>query len=718
MQRNLNRARTAALIVGGILVFSLGGCPNPFNPDGNNPNNDTGADNLVGFASPEDLLNYFKARVREVRGGGSAVRTFFAGELDNAGAPPAVPQATTGAADDAGGDGGGASAPFSTTNVQEVGVDEADIVKSDGVNLFVARGNRLTISRISPRDAMAGLSEIELDSSVNEMYLLDGRILIVGKSYGTPAPYFGMADIALIWPPYYYDAKTTLVDVDITDPTAPKIVSSATLDGSLVNSRLVKDRLLLVMSVAPEISGMSDAAIDRLTLNDLIPKIATTGGNAELVPWNRWYRPDPANGFYTTAVVTIDANDVTSVVGSSAVMASAGTIYASTDALYLSDTDYTMGGQPRETTLLHKFAYDDNGVARYAASGRVPGRLLNQFSLDEHEGNLRVATHVQPTVPFWAPEPWPLVIRRDAQGGNAVIAAAPPASLPPQPSNSVYVVGETDGRLVIRGAIENIAPGETIYSARFMGDIGFLVTFVQVDPLFTMNLADPEHPAIVGELKVEGVSDYLHPFGENRLIGIGRSTITAPWGGTRLSGLQVSLFDVSDLANPTLIQHLNLGGVWSYSSAAQEYKSIAFLPELGLLAFPAVLTDATDPNDYDYTYSNALAIVRVTDSSLENVGKLDYYAPAENTYYYGIGGTRGMFIGSTAYAIDWWGVRAADVSSLDSTSELAFPPDFDPYGYNYIGYGGGPTVDVGVATDASVPPSAGAGVSTPGRPRP
>jgi uncharacterized secreted protein with C-terminal beta-propeller domain len=676
-----------ALLVPAML---LAGCPGTGTGDGSDAERAAGG-KLVAFRSADDWVSYFRRQVRRNIGGG--LRDY----LSPAGGGTTTGTAAPAAEDASGGEGGGNQDSFSTTNVQEAGVDEADIVKSDGTNFYIAKGNSLRIVRANPRTDMAEIGELDFDEQITAMYLLDGRVITLSQTYEA----FDGYAIALIWPPYYSGGKTVVREINVTDPANPTEISKVELDGSLVNSRVTGGRLIAVLSIAPKLpANLTPLAVDTIDMADVMPQVRNAAGTSDLVPWDHWLYPESPDGYLMTAVVTLDAADIQNTLGTVAVLAQAGTIYATTEALYLTDTDWDFLGTGRETTTIHKFAFDEQGVAQYMASGDTPGRLLNQFSLGEHEGVLRVAMHI--------PADFGNVVF--AGGGNAgggiepAIDAGPAqaSNTPPQPSNAVYVLAQNGGALDIVGRVENIAPGERLYAARFLQERGFLVTFQQIDPLFALDLRDPAAPAIVGELHIPGFSDYLHPLDDTHLIGLGRATTQTPWGGVVPTATQLSLFDVSDLSNPTLVEQFAIGGYGSSSDANYDHKAFAFLPERGLLAIPAM----TWPQDYDPIHNQYFAYVppdfegvlcySVDATGFTLLGRVASVLPPDpyNYGYYG-GWKRPAFIGDTVYAINDQGARAAPLNDFSATTQVMLAPGESPDPY----YGEGD----------SVPPEAGRG---------
>jgi hypothetical protein len=331
--------------------------------------------------------------------------------------------------------------------------------------------------------------------------------------------------------------------------------------------------------------------------------------------------------------------------------------------------------------------------------------LLSQFSLGEHEGYLRVATHIS-DYSFGGGGIAVDVVGTDATGSTPVSAAdssggreqdQDPADGTTTPDdtvtvtadevqnsekNAVYVLAENAGTLEVVGQIDDIAPGEQLYAARFMGARGFLVTFVQIDPLFVLDLADPTNPQIAGELELPGYSDYLHPFGDNLLIGVGHSSRQSPWGGTITDALQLSLFDVSDLANPTLVDQLEVGGYGSSSDVSYTHKAFTFLPDRGLLAIPAeLMSEQNDPFGegwyYNPDFDGILCYnVDATDGFTE-LGRLS------SVVYEELGWTqwrRAAIIDDGLFAVTPAGVRAVDLADFNTPEKLVLTPNDDEIG--------------------------------------
>jgi uncharacterized secreted protein with C-terminal beta-propeller domain len=577
------------------------------------------ASSLQPFDACDDLLGYVKEQARArvtpygLSGGDGQVVTTGGMVLEDSasrpqGAPPisAAPgergsTETTSAADEPTSSAGGEVAPdHSATNVQEAGVDEPDTIKSDGRRILAIADDRLQYVDVTG-DAPVVTGALDLPDAASAQLLVDGdRVLVISESgwsgYDEIMPTRPVVDDSY---PYPGDVapEVTLTLVDAADPADLRVLTSVRIEGSSVSARLVDGRARVVTTASPDAlpfvypSGPSgeakaletnEAIIDESTIEDWLPQVrtGTATGDDEADPGEvavaceAVRHPRDFAGFDVLTVQTVDlGSDQISTSDATAIMADGQTVYASAQNLYVATPSYveapgsgrstpsgtavpgTVAGQPQEptttvvdpeqddapepweppeqTTTIHRFGIEHVGPAVYRASGAVPGTLLNQFSMSEHDERLRVAT-------------------TDGWGGNG------------SPSESwVRVLEERDGGLVEVGSVGGLGKGEQIKSVRFIGDQGYVVTFRQTDPLYTVDLSDPTSPAVVGELKILGYSSYLHPAGDGLLIGIGQDATEQG----RVTGTQVALFDVSDPANP---QQIHKHVVGSGSSAAEQ----------------------------------------------------------------------------------------------------------------------------------------------------
>jgi hypothetical protein len=302
-----------------------------------------------------------------------------------------------------------------------------------------------------------------------------------------------------------------------------------------------------------------------------------SGQRRALVRCRQVRRTQAFSGLGMLTVLTIDMERGLPAVDADALMTDGDTVYASEDRLYVASQRWLEPDATRAEILdgsatgLHAFATGTPGETGYVGSGEVPGYLLNQWSLSEHEGTLRAATTSMP--------PWNSGARSQS---------------------AVRTLQERGGKLVQVGAVGGLGEGERIYAVRYIGDTGFVVTFRQVDPLYTLDLADPAKPRVVGELKVPGYSAYLHPVGDGLLLGVGQDATAEG----RRTGVQVSLFDVSDLARPRQLARYAVGAV-SYSSVEYDHHAFLWWAPEKLALVPAT---RYDPTRGDPLFAGTLAL--------------------------------------------------------------------------------------------------------------
>ena len=471
----------------------------------------------------------------------TTTQAFDRAESSNLAGDDSAAEATADAA------GGGADGDFSGTNNQEVDVDEADLVKTDGRRLVIASGNTLRVIDVTaatPR--LVDTIELPEDAWGGQMFLDGDRVLLMTSGW-TNEPFNDVAPAAPVnWFPGSPIGR--LVEVDLNDGA---IVRTLEFEGGYLSAREIDGSIRIVLTAAanrfafvyPSNAGAEESAekanrdlIENSTIEQWIPTFRLTEGRdvvaeGPIVDCDRVHLPNEFAGFGSMVLLTVDLADGLSVQDAVSVFTDAQTMYASTDRVAIATPrwpELDENGNPDSeefNTALHTFDITDPDRAGYVASGLVDGTLLNQFSLSEYEGRLRVATT--------AGSPW------GAESSESFVS----------------ILEEQDGVLQVVGQVGGLGRGEQIFSVRFMGDTAYVVTFRQVDPLYTVDLSDPRNPEVKGELKIPGFSDYLHPVGEDHLIGVG---MDGDEDG-RVEGAVMSLFDVSDLANPTRTAKLPLG---------------------------------------------------------------------------------------------------------------------------------------------------------------
>lgn len=554
------------------------------------------ADQFITVDSCAALSERFEANNRYFTGFGGGIEVLEEGavrsEQDGA-VPPAEPQAEQtsgdeGEANDAVAPGGAGSDDYSTTNIQVEGVDEADIIKNDGKYIYIIKNGTIRIVNAYPAEDMEELVSITLgeedeDFWPSEMYVDGDTLVAIGSIYKYQILEDDTATSTSelsIYPPHNYQNRTRVYVLDITDRSKPTIQRTVEFDGYYGTSRKVGDTLYTVVNQYanfPYYYYDQPAEFDPDTIVPLM-RDSAVGEDELIAPCNeiRIFPKDRGNNFLITAAIPL--TDTGAEVDRNVLVGNSETVYASRQNMYVTATDWS-GGWKRDSwdTAIYRFALDENSID-YASRGNVPGTVLNQFSMDENGNYFRIAT------------------TDNDFGGDS--------------TNNLYVLDLNLNRV---GALENIAPGESIYSVRFVGNKAYMVTFERIDPLFVIGLEDPANPEILGELKIPGFSNYLHPFDENHLIGFGKEVDP---GDTNLSGeeftlwnqvqgLKIGLFDVSDVNNPKELFTEVIGDQGTDSQLLYNHKALLFDKEKELLAFPISVYEYQDVNScQDYTYSS------------------------------------------------------------------------------------------------------------------
>jgi len=618
------------------------------------------ADRLRKLGSAQAFRNYMTraAQARSEFGGwvdGIAVdgRVFsMAGTTDavttTSGMASTSAVATTGAT--------GVAVDASQTNTQIAGVDEGDLIENDGRHLYIlSRGELLIVDANSP-DAPEVVSRTTVEGWPIAEYLHDGRLTVL-SSVWDPAP-LTQAGMPLLRH-RGGGGRVQATVYDVADPAAPRIVSSTAVDGSYTDSRMVDGRLTLVVQndllggywgfpralgirqdgqVSVAGGPVSDAALVRMirrsSFDRMLPTWTTTSQDAagrQRVASGLVSQPKdvllPASGDEAnlTSILTIDTDAVRPAIGgaASAIGGYTTTIHMNASDLYLFSPRWrSMSG---DRTDVQRFTITA-AAPRLVSSGSFSGQMLNQFSADADGEELRVAVTVTDTTPATAPI--------DTTGNLEMVDPLPWRM---SRSNAVYVLATQGDTLNLIGKVTDIAPGESIMSARFVGDTAYMVTFLQVDPLYTIDLSVPTAPRLAGELKVPGFSRFLQPFGEGYLLGVGRDA--DPDTGRTL-GLKVSLFDVRDPAAPTEVDTILIdqpADSWNWSEAEWNNHALGFFPEIGLVVLPVSgshpAADAS-PNEFGYlpwVEEHRAYVLQVDATGITELGTIDHDSPLLRT---------------------------------------------------------------------------------------
>lgn len=475
---------------------------------------------------------------------------------------------------------------YSTTNVQVEGVDEADIIKTDGKYLYHLINNKLIISEIYPANSMKIISEINYSEQFSpiELYIENDMVIVIGQEY-------------INGKRYYDETYTKIIIYDAKDKTNLKVEKEVEVSGSYNSSRRIDNSLYLVAQKYTRTYSLEDEEYI------IIPRYKDTTISNELKEVSceeiRYFPDFECSEYLIT--VGVDLNDLTKEAHLSTYLGKSGSIYSSKDNMYITFSTYKKDDvTPLEdelmlkriithsnfnrNTSIYRFKLE-NGEMNCKATGEVKGTILNQFSMDENNGYFRIATTV-----------------------GSVTGIGENVS-----KNNMYVL---DMNLKTVGAIEDIAPGEKIYSVRYIGDRAYMVTFRKVDPLFVIDLSNPELPEILGKLKIPGYSDYLHPYDENHLVGFGKdaavvSNEEGSWGwadedGTAAyyQGMKIALFDVTNPEEPVEMWKEEIGDRGTESELLNNHKALLFSKEKNLLAFPIKVATINEEKSKAWTYGD------------------------------------------------------------------------------------------------------------------
>lgn len=619
-------------------------------------------------------------------------------------------------------------ASYSQTNIQVPGVDEADIVKTDGKYIYALSYQNLYIIEAYPPESAKIVAQIPFEGAPQELYVEDDVLVVYGADWAS-------STLDKNFSPNRVPEFTFFQVFDIRDRAKPKKIRDLSFEGIAYTSRRIDDYVYLVLQ-------RFDATPDPLMP---VPYVLENG---EVLPNDPtatrcncpdvFYLDSPQSLYQFTTIAAINMRKSDEPFEHQVyVIPASHSLYVSENAMYLTYTKYVepedlsfevmmermfdrldqvtkdkirsiekadeeilsarekrwkilelfgefkagLSGDERtrfddavaeamkakykqiqdklETTVVYKFMLDNAKVVA-AGSAEVPGRVNNQFSMDESSDSFRIATTKGPLFAEFLED-----TEQDSW-------------------TNVYVL---DNQLKIVGRLEGLAQGESIYASRFLGDRVYLVTFEQTDPLFAIDLSDPRKPTLLGELKIPGFSTYLHPYSENILIGLGHETDVDKNENVSVGGLKVSLFDVSDVKELREIDSYAVGGFGSDSEALREHKAFLFSKEKSLLVFPTQIYKANvaDPSDYEPVHEFTGAIVfHIDENGLEERGRVTHVitpptadavlTPTDFT----ISINRSLYINDVLYTFSQDMLLAHALGDLSEKTRVQFPGAFVP----------------------------------------
>jgi Beta propeller domain len=623
---------------------------------------------LISYDTCESALDELKAAALPHigpygLGGGQGVVTDFgdsasSSEGDVAAAPGARAQEKAAEPPAAAEDRGAASAPaeeqreHSGTNVNESGVDEPDLVKTDGRRLITIANGTLTAVDVATRQRTA---TVPMSGGFPSQLLLDGdRALVLtgadGVVSGTTKPMPG-GDLTA-------GEGSRFVLVDLSG--AGKIIGSLEVDGAYLDARQVGSVARVVVRSMPRlkfgypmnednldsVTESNRGVVENSTIADWLPRYSLDNGGVvsegQLVECDAVSHPRRYTGSSLLTVLTIDLREELTTGDPMSIAADGDTVYGTGTNLYVADDhvariDPVAGGgfAPRDQqvppgpqqTEVYQFDISKPGRPVHVASGGVDGTLLNQYSLSEHEGNLRIATTV---VDLAASNSW---------------------------RSMVTVLTRHGDELALTGRVDGLGKGEQIYSVRYLGDVAYVVTFRQTDPLYTVDLSNPAAPRVTGELKITGYSAYMHPIGENRLLGVGQEATTD--GVT--TGLQLSLFDISGAkANRVGQFHFPNG----YSEVENDPHAFLYWPDKNLVVLPVTGMRA----DTSGFAESGMLVLRISGDRLDQVGIIRHATPQS-----GIQPPpprRALVIGNSLWSVADTDIVVSDLTTLTQQAHI------------------------------------------------
>lgn len=541
------------------------------------------------------------------------------------------------------------SVSFTGTNVQVQGVDEPDRVKTDGAHLFVSNGTAVVIMDAYPPSSAAVVSKITLHSaSIIGLEVADGRLLVIEQSQSS----------------YYYAAGSVgLLLYNVTDLASPRLIENMSISGSYVAARMAQGYAYAVIqqpSYQFDNGGNSTG---------VLPGVIENGTKSTLSPSSVYYTPNRAQISYYTFIVSMSmATGATTKV--SVLTGPSSTIYVSTSDIYVVYTNYQewyadnipgdvyTGGvispgnvENGQNSTIVRASYS-NGTIAVKAAGAIPGTVLNQFSLDEYSGYLRVAT-----------------------GRFAVVDGAYTRS------NDVYVLTKNMTQV---SAVRNLAPGENIYAVRFVGDMGYVVTFEQIDPLFAISFKTPTSPVVLSALKVSGYSDYLHPLPGGYLIGVGKDAVPSSTGSFAwYLGLKLSLFRVLDNGTSTQVQKYLIGDRGTESPVLNDHLAFTFDNSRNITILPVLLYQVPSnanvtsypgsPPPYGDPVWQGVYVLKVTHSGFTLLGRVSQYSSGQSyatSPDYGLVVDRTLVIGGYLYTFSQEEVMVSDLTTFATVATV------------------------------------------------
>ena len=541
----------------------------------------------------------------------------------------------------------GEKSDYSETNIQVEGVDEADIVKTDGEFIYYVCEDKVIIVNAKNDKEMKIESQIKYNKEnfyPQEIFIAENRLIIIGQIN----KYNILEKLSIDTGYSRYDRNFTIAKVYNTENIdKPELTREIEVQGSYLSSRMIGDNIYLISNQYIYSYLFRNSVIEDMNEEDFKPRYTDTAisKTEQCLNYNDiYYFPDSEDAMYLNVagfnIYNNEAANIDSYLG-------AGTdIYSSKENLYIARVKYEYKDSRIHgyynnydlNTYIYRFKLEDS-QATYINAGSVPGEVLNQFSMDEKDGYFRIAT-------------------TDSTNWNSETD-----------TNNLYVLND---KLEIIGALEGLAKGEKIYSVRFMGNRAYMVTFVETDPLFVIDLSDPTNPTVLGELKIPGYSKYLHPYDENHIIGFGENTKTNEYGGVVTDGMKMALFDVTNPNNPKELYSVDIGEKGTYSELLNNHKALLFSKEKNIIAFPVSISEETGRYNTNLKFQGAIVYGLDLEKGFTLKGTIAHMK-LENGYRdydYEKAVERIIYIKDNLYTLSKTLIKSTDMSTMQEKSSL------------------------------------------------
>lgn len=526
---------------------------------------------------------------------------------------------------------------YSMTNIQVAGVDEADIVKTDGEFIYYISNQKIYIlsKNLELVSTIDNINNEKEKFIPKELYINNDKLIILGNYSKFSTNNISNKNTEIIDIDESQEILTDDVIInsenfakamvyDINKKDSPKLIREVGLDGFYINSRMINDNIYFV-------SSKNILYNNNLKDEEILPytEDSIRDENKKMISYSDIAYFKDVNTYNYMIVGGFNINN-SEEVQTETFFGASDNIYANKENLYITELKIENN---MDKTIIYKFKLGENGII-LECKGEVEGYLNNQFSMDEYEGNLRVATTIIKNEIYYDSTDTTIVM-----GTNQDV------------SNKLTIL---DDNLKEIGKIENMAQDEKIYAVRFIGKIGYIVTFKQTDPLFVIDLSDPTNPIIKGELKIPGYSSYLHPYDDTHIIGIGYNTKENSSGGIVNTNMKISMFDISDLENPREMYTMDIGEKYVYSELEYNHKALFINKDKNLIGFPLT-----------YNGKNSFILIKI---NLEN--GFEKYNEITKELNYKTNINRGIYINSVFYTLAENEIISYDLNTMKEQNKL------------------------------------------------